>query len=68
MNGVVLFQVIELQRKETELKRLMDDAIILAQKVVDGKMNKQNYVESDEVLATKREKLGLEIENIQETL
>ncbi|WP_395241789.1 hypothetical protein, partial [Salmonella sp. s51933] len=61
-------KVIEFQRKESELKRLMEDAIILAQKVVDGKINKQNYGECDEANAAKREKLGLEIESIQETL
>lgn len=46
----------------------MDEAIVLAQKVVDGKISKQNYVESDEANAAKREKLGQEIEAIQESL
>jgi hypothetical protein len=46
----------------------MDDAIVLAQKVVDGKINKQSYVETDEANAAKREKLSQEIESIQESL
>lgn len=58
----------DLQRKETDLKRLMDDAIILSQKVVDGKMSKQAYVEAEETNAAKREKLSQEIESIQESL
>lgn len=60
--------MVELQRKEVELKRLMDEAIILAQKVVDGKINKQLYIEQDEANAAKREKLLMDIESIQETL
>jgi oligosaccharyltransferase complex subunit alpha (ribophorin I) len=60
--------MVDLQRKESDLKRLMEDAITLAQKVVDGKMNKQSYVESDEANAAKREKLSQEIESIQESL
>ena len=64
----LLFQMVDLQRKESDLKRLMEDAISLAQKVVDGKMNKQSYVESDEANAAKREKLSQEIESIQESL
>lgn len=62
------FKIFELQRKENELKRLVEDAIHLAQKVVDGKMNKQTYVDNYETIAAKREKLALEIESIQESL
>ena len=62
------FQLVDLQRKEGDLKHLMDDAIVLAQKVVDGKINKQSYVETDEANAAKREKLSQEIESIQESL
>ena len=46
----------------------MDDAIMLAVKVVDGRMNKQMYVDNDEANAARREKLGLEIESIQESI
>ena len=45
----------------------MEDAIMLAQKVVDGRINKQTYVDNDETNAARREKLGLEIESIQES-
>ena len=62
------FQMVDLQRKEKDVKRLMDEAITLAQKVVDGKMHKQTYVDQDEANAEKREKLSQEIENIQESL
>lgn len=58
----------ELQRKEGDLKRLMEEAMNLAIKVVDGKMNKQTYIDSDEANAAKREKLSQEIESIQENL
>ena len=58
----------ELQRKEVDLKRLMEEAMNLAIKVVDGKMNKQTYIDSDEANAAKREKLSQEIESIQENL
>ena len=62
------FQMTELQRKEVDLKRLMEEAMNLAIKVVDGKMNKQTYIDSDEANAAKREKLSQEIESIQENL
>ena len=60
--------MVELQRKEGDLKRLMDDAIQLAIKVVDSKIGKEKYVEADQANATKREKLSQEIESIQESL
>ena len=64
----MLLQMTELQRKEADFKRLMEDAMNLAVKVVDGKMNKQSYIENDEAIGAKREKLSQEIESIQETL
>ena len=60
--------MVDLQRKEKDLKLLMNEAIQFAQKVVDGKINKQAYIEADQANATKREKLSQEIESIQESL
>ena len=61
-------KMVDLQRKEKDLKVLMNEAIQFAQKVVDGKINKQAYIEADQANATKREKLSQEIESIQDSL
>lgn len=58
----------EIQRKEQERKQLLDQAIVLAEKVVSGRMNKTTYVENENTNKAKREKLSSEIKGIGETL
>jgi len=58
----------ELGRKETECKHLLDQAITLAEKVVNGRMKKETYVENESANRQKREKLREEIDIISSTL
>lgn len=57
-------KVTDLQRKEGEKKQLLDAAISLAEKVVNGRLSKQGYVESDNSNKAKRQKLSAEIESL----
>ncbi|XP_001636562.2 dolichyl-diphosphooligosaccharide--protein glycosyltransferase subunit 1 [Nematostella vectensis] len=58
----------ELQRKEHERKQLLDQAIVMAEKVVNGRLNKQTYVDNENSNKQKRERLSGEIEAIAATL
>ena len=65
---ILCCQIGELQRKEHERKVLQDQAIIMAEKVVSGRMNKQTYVDNENTNKTKREKLTEEIDSIASSL
>eukprot|EP00794_Sanderia_malayensis_P007610 gene7610-8450_t len=54
----------ELQKKEHERKQLLDQAVLLAQKVVGNKMGKQQYLDSSQSIQTKRDRITDEIEAI----
>ncbi|KAJ7382176.1 hypothetical protein OS493_036609 [Desmophyllum pertusum] len=54
----------ELQRKEHEKKQLLDAAIIMAEKVVNGRLSKPAYVEGETNNKTKRQKLSAEMESM----
>lgn len=58
----------DLQRKEGEKKQLLDAAIVLAEKVVSGRLSKPGYVESDNNNKAKRQKLSAEIESLAASL
>ena len=59
-----LWQLTELQRKEYEKKQLLDSAIVMAEKVVNGRLSKQGYLEGEGNNKTKRQKLSAEIESL----
>jgi len=61
-------KIVEIQRKENEHKQLLDQAIAMAEKVVNGRMNKQTYVDNENSNKTKREKLSSDIKAIAESL
>lgn len=61
-------QIGEIQRKEHERKQLLDQAIAMAEKVVNGRMNKATYVDNESANKNKREKLSADIKGIAETL
>ena len=63
-----LFQLTDLQRKESEKKQLLDAAIVLAEKVVNGRLSKSSYVESEANNKAKRQKLSTEIESLAAVL
>lgn len=58
----------DLQRKESEKKQLLDAAIVLAEKVVNGRLSKSSYVESEANNKAKRQKLSTEIESLAAVL
>ena len=58
----------DLQRKEGEKKQLLDAAISLAEKIVNGRLSKQGYVESESSNKAKRQKLSAEIESLAASL
>merc|ERR1739844_206472 len=61
-------KIAELQRKEHERKALQDQAIVMAEKVVSGRMNKQTYVDNENNNKAKRDKLTEEIDVIASSL
>ena len=62
------FQLQELQKKETELKQLIDQSVVLAQKVVSNKIGKQQYIDSNQNNQAKRDRISEEIEAIIDSL
>lgn len=58
----------ELQRKEHEKKQLLDTAIVMAEKVVSGRLSKPGYVEGEANNKAKRQKLSAEIESLAASL
>ena len=58
------FQLQELQKKETERKQLIDQSVLLAQKVVSNKIGKQQYLDSSQNNQNKRDRITEEIEAI----
>lgn len=63
-----LLQLTELQRKEHEKKQLLDAAIIMAEKVVNGRLSKPGYAEGEANNKAKRQKLSAEIETMAASL
>ena len=68
ITSILLSQLTELQRKEHEKKQLLDGAIVLAEKVVNGRLSKPGYVESESNNKAKRQKLSVEIEAMAASL
>lgn len=58
----------ELQKKESERKSLVDQASTLASKVVAGKIGRPQYMESEQTIFMKREKLGEDIDTMLASL
>lgn len=58
----------ELQKKEHERKQLIDQAVLLAQKVVSNKIGKQQYLDNSQNNQSKRDRLTEEIEAITSSL
>lgn len=65
---LVFLQIAELQRKEHDRKQLLEQAILMAEKVVNGRMSKQAYVDGENQNKSKRQKLSGEIEAIESCL
>ena len=63
-----LFQLQELQKKEGERKQLIEQAIVLAQKVVGNKISKQQYVDNNQNNRIKRDRITEEMESIVASL
>ena len=63
-----LLQLTDLQRKEHEKKQLLDAAIVMAEKVVNGRLSKPGYVEGEANNKAKRQKLSAEIETMAASL
>lgn len=58
----------ELKKKETERKGILDQLVVLTEKVLGGKMARPQYLESEQSTISKRSKLGEEIDNVLASL
>jgi len=58
----------ELKKKETERKVILDQLVSIAEKVVAGKMGRQQYLENEQNATGKRAKLSEEIDTILASL
>lgn len=58
----------ELQRLDTQHKDLIGVAIQYAEKLVNGKMQRQAYIDQDKANNTKREELIQKMENVRASL
>lgn len=63
-----ILQVNELQVSDRQYKDLVALAITLAEKLVNGKMNKQQYLENEKINKTKREELDSKMEALRSSL
>jgi len=57
-------KLLELQKKESERKQLIEQAIVLAQRVVSNKIGKQQYVENNQNNRTRRDRITEDMEDI----
>ena len=58
----------ELQNLDRQYKDLVGQAIVLAEKLVAGKMGKQQYIDADKGLTAKREELYQKMETLRVSL
>lgn len=61
-------KVNELQVSDRQYKELVALAITLAEKLVSGKINKQQYLENEKLNKTKREDLDSKMEALRSSL
>jgi len=52
------------KKKESERKQLIEQAIVLAQRVVSNKIGKQQYVENNQNNRTRRDRITEDMEDI----
>lgn len=64
----IVLQVAELQKLDGQYKDLINLAITSAEKLVHGKMGKQQYIDSDKANAEKRDDLYQKMENLRTSL
>lgn len=62
------FKLRELQKKEAERKQLIEQASIMAQKIVSSKIGKQQYIESNQTNHAKRDRITEDMVAIIATL
>ena len=67
-NLISCFQVNELQVSDRQYKELVAVAITLAEKLVNGKMNKQQYLDNEKSNKSKREELDSRMEALRSSL
>jgi hypothetical protein len=58
----------DLQSSDRQYKELVGIAITLAEKLVNGKMNKQQYLENEKSNTAKREDLDSKMETLRSSL
>ena len=61
-------QVLDIQKKMSEVKTLVDESWYLAEKVVKGSVTKQQYLDQSKKAESKMEKLMQDIESVVQTL
>ncbi len=63
-----MMQVLDVQKKMSEVKALLDECWFLADRVVKGNVGKQQYVEQNKKVESKLEKMLQDISSIVMTL
>lgn len=61
-------QVGELQELDRQVRENINGGVVLAEKLVAGKLNKQQYVESESSLRKKQDDIIVKMEEIQASL
>lgn len=62
------FQVSELQRLDTQYKEQINLAITYAEKLVGGKLARQQYLDSEDVVTSKRTEIYQKMESLRANL
>lgn len=57
-----------MQKKMDEIKKLLDESCILAEKVVAGNVSKQQYVDQNKIIENKVKKLEQDVSNVVQTM
>lgn len=63
-----LLQVAEIQKLDTQVKEIVVKSSSEAERLVAGKLKKDNYIESEKQHANKRQELVNKIDNILDAL
>lgn len=61
-------QLGEVQKKMSELKTVLEESCLMAEKVVTDKMNKQKYVEQEKAVQSRIDRLLQEVNAMVQTL
>lgn len=67
-HGFHSLQVADIQKKMSEVKGLLEESCLLAEKLVSEKLAKQKYVEQEKSLQSRIDRLLVEVNTVVQTL